>query len=224
MVRRDYKKLVSIILFFVMIIGCDIPPDTPVILFPAQDTLYRVEKYYSYKFEWEKVENATNYNIQIAEDADFLKILEDEETSYAFFFYKKDLISGIYFWRVRAYRDGEWSDWASSKFFVIPKTPDPKIPQNGSIVNLNKPAECKVSWTAPDYTIYSNFQIDSDISFSSPKIDKTLKTNEYNFYGKLPPGKYYWRVRIKDEGAFWGKWSEIWMFEAQRWGYLAKNL
>ena len=63
-------------------------------------------------FKWNTYKNASFYTIQIAEDADFTKVVTEKKISKNTFVYEKELPEGKIFWRVRAHIKKGFSEWS----------------------------------------------------------------------------------------------------------------
>jgi hypothetical protein len=51
-------------------------------------------------------------------------------------------------------------------------------------------------------------QISNDNSFSSPEVEQSgLTQSQYTLTSSIPNGRYYWRVRAKDNAGNWSAWS-----------------
>ena len=63
-------------------------------------------------FKWKGMPGATQYTIQISEDADFTKIVGQAKVSKTAFVFEKPLPEGRVFWRVRAHTKKGLSEWS----------------------------------------------------------------------------------------------------------------
>jgi hypothetical protein len=63
-------------------------------------------------FKWKGLPGATQYTIQISEDADFTKIVGQAKVSKTAFVFEKPLPEGRVFWRVRAHTKKGFSEWS----------------------------------------------------------------------------------------------------------------
>lgn len=64
-------------------------------------------------FRWKAMPNAASYEVQIAQDADFVNIVETVKASSTRYTVKTELPEGRVFWRVRAIINGTPTDWSN---------------------------------------------------------------------------------------------------------------
>lgn len=63
-------------------------------------------------FKWQSFKNAKYYTIQIAEDADFTKVVAESKATKPTYVFQKALPEGKVFWRVRAHTAQGFSPWS----------------------------------------------------------------------------------------------------------------
>lgn len=187
-------------------------PAVPVLLSPASGTFATGMP----TFKWSSSEGAVYYQFEFSTDSDpetyEFRSEEISGTSY------KPLTKTLtieYYWFVRARDDaGNWSAW-SDPFTITVEQPTPKkvtlsSPTNGSLTNDNTP---ELEWNLVEYSAYYNVQIATDSRFTNivqeqdDVIGLTFTTDE------LPDGRYYWRVRAKNEIGEYGSYSSKWYFK-----------
>ena len=146
-------------------------------------------------FEWEFAGGVNNAEIQVAADADFTEIFDQNvvlnATSY--------VVSGLqsastYYARVRqACGDGEFSDWSSVVAFSTPSYSLPYIPTMSS--------------TEPDDWFFSNTKI-SD-AFNGVELNPYVSSSDYSGWSKTPAdtviNDYHFRGNIW--GTTWNYWA-----------------
>ena len=179
-------------------------PNSPVLVSPANNScpMGRIV------FEWDSVPNATNYKL-------FIKLpgssswLSDQtvSTSYP---YSPTLI-GYYHWKVKAYANGNWSDYSEERIFYFSGLPAPNLsspPDNSETTDLRP----SFQWNPVSDSNYYELQLARDSSFTD-----MVRTN-LSIHGTswcldnqdLTAGQtYYWRVRSNSPI---GQWSTIWSF------------
>jgi N-acetylneuraminic acid mutarotase len=167
--------------------------------------------------QWQKVDGATSYSVQISVETAFTKLLFYKQAIATNYYQTpQGLLTGStrYYWRIRANNGNIVSPWSTTwSFFtnnspIIPNNPYP----TDNAIDMNN--SLTLSWTCSD--IDPNDTISYDvylIDFYPPtvKIDSNLITTQC-LTGNLKKGvTYYWRVVAKDN---YGNLvsSPIWMF------------
>ena len=83
-----------------------------------------------------------------------------------------------------------------------------------SPVNNSTVSSSKLTWEAPQYTLYPTnpyrIQVDDNSNFSSIFRDYTTKNTYYT--PVLNEGTWHWRIKAKDSGGTWSEWSNAWSF------------
>jgi hypothetical protein len=165
------------------------------------------------EFKWDAPKIATKFHFQLAKDAGFAGIVEEDTTTEK----SKtigDLEYGSYFWRVRFLADtlaGSWSEaWTfTTNFgFAILIAPE-KDAKNVSIYSVMK-------WDAPKGAAVFHLQIAKDEGFTDIVVNlDNLTKKEYDLFNAslVPATTYYWRIRIILDGEP-GLWTETWRFTA----------
>lgn len=87
-------------------------PDGPSLIAPSSKEVLN-QPY----FRWEKVEDATQYELQIATDSRFLKVLKDEHPAFNRFIDTTTWPAGSYWWRVRVTQPFE-TDFSKPRQFT----------------------------------------------------------------------------------------------------------
>ena len=64
-------------------------------------------------FQWKETPNTTYYEVQIAEDPQFKKVIDQLKVNSARFTLQKALPEGRVYWRVRSYRKKEFGEWST---------------------------------------------------------------------------------------------------------------
>lgn len=158
---------------------------------------------YTQTFWWEKVEGASNYNLQIVSPSfDYMeKLVVDTNLSSTQFTYTFSPDS--FTWRVKAYNSAYFTDYSMASF-VIDSTPKP---QN---VNLNSPADNSATneesvtfaWAPSDNATryrflltkdgntYSDIEVNTGTSVTYPDAANSLP--------QLQDGSYNWQVRAEN--------------------------
>ncbi len=185
-----------------MLFGVDISGILPPLLASPANNTYGVPT--TPLFEWNATEGATNYNIQVATDANFLNIVIDqaglEATSYQVPAGSALLESNIYYWRVNGSDlEGNTSYWSRVWGF---STPGPLAPVTlFTPINLSTGVRVTPTFTwqpligAESYDI----EIASDATFNNIVATQgSILNSSWSLPYSSPLENntpYYWRVR-----------------------------
>jgi hypothetical protein len=112
------KSKILLLIVSIIILTCHkpLPVPKPVILQEPLDEMVLRQK--SVEFQWQSIDEAIGYNIQIAEKTSFSKPIIDTTITDATL--NNELIDGNYFWRVRAFsKDSVWGEWSDTWSFKV---------------------------------------------------------------------------------------------------------
>lgn len=181
-------------------------------------------------FKWQAVANGAYYRIQVDNNSAFTSPEKDMTTPGANVEVGFGMtVSGKYYWRVRAFNIYNTpSDWSPSWVLTVypPMTiPILYFPANNTLTNA---LEIDFSWFNVDSAGSYQIQIDDDINFGSPEIDKTITSTQIRVIRGVLITKrytcekdyllpYFWRVRAKSPLGKDGGWSEVWAFTLKYW-------
>lgn len=187
----------------------DISNATVVTLAPMDSSVLKTN---AVGFNWEKVEEATAYRVQIA-TPDFEKtiqivldsiVVEDTLGNVATRI-DQELVNGTYTWRVRAQNSDYETVYTVSSFQVDgddeldvtpPNTPQLAAPANGASLSQSS---VSFTWTREDIT--GTAERDSIYIFSDESLtnltSKALGANK-TYTTSLTSGTFYWYVRAFD--------------------------
>ncbi|MEM2251342.1 MAG: Ig-like domain-containing protein [Candidatus Hadarchaeales archaeon] len=148
------------------------------------------------RLEWENAAVADYWEVWLDDDADFSSPLILENTTENYFdvadVFSGGLPDGIYYWRVRGWRNGEnhlFSEvWTFEISLIFPVLVSP---ENGE--NLKLPPTLR--WD--NLTVADNWEVwvDNDPDFSPPNVILENTSDNYYNLSTLDDGVYYWRVR-----------------------------
>lgn len=152
---------------------------------------------------WEIVEGATAYEVQIADDVNFSRlILELEVDTNRFEDNDLPNDTNIY-WRVRAIIDEERGQWSQIFDFKTIATSSQSLilisPENNAI---NQPIDIILEWQDTINTTNYRVQISRDNSFSNIVFDEFINQTSTRINGLSMGSTYYWRVQAIE--------TEIW--------------
>ncbi len=155
-------------------------------------------------FEWDPLQNAQNYNIQVATDEDMENVVLDETITTNSYTDATVLQTNTeYYWMVNSDVATEWSNVKSFKTndVVLLSEPENDAVNQGVILQLN--------WLEFPGTQNYALQIAEDDNFSNIVIDiadieETSYITEIDLEGDT---QYFWRVQHNSSA-----WSDVWNF------------
>ncbi len=165
-------------------------------------------------FSWTNSAGATKYSIQISDDINFTnKILEDfsNNNSYAYLVQK----SKVYYWRVKAINDTNYSDWSSTFTFSTPiENPVLVSPANNSLIGDS--TSLNLTWKSINgATEYSIFVSNSD-QFANNLLTNNTTSSTFIRINNLEIDKdYFWKAKALVNGKE-TDFSEVWKFKIKR--------
>lgn len=192
--------------FIVNVVPPAAPTAAPALLLPANDA---VTDSMAQTFTWEAVANATAYQIQIDDNADFSspeRSITVGGTRYAGALF----INGEFFWRVRGMNQGAAGPWSSARRYFL-STPIPfESPANAApLLNYFETNTPELAWSGLTWAVEYHVQVDDNINFQTPEFDQPgigATSVVVNTLANVDR-RYFWRVRGRDAGGTWGSWS-----------------
>ena len=164
---------------------------------------------------WSAVPNARAYEVFIARDSAFSKIVLTQTIEGATLATQTPLADGGYYMKVRAYNaDLSPGKFSSSYFFTLdatpPAAPKPKSPKN----NASTPSKPNFEWASVAGAVRYQIEIDNNADFSSPEFSAT-PTRTFVQTKALIGRAYYWRIRARDAAGNWSAWSTVFKFNVR---------
>ncbi len=155
----------------------------------------------SVRFNWEPVDGATGYEIQIATPsfANANQLLLNTVTDSTF--YQMELVQNEYEWRVRAQNSGYATSYTSARFRVIPVTDFSSYtvillsPPNGTITN-------EETWTLSWEEVPGATQYRVQVLDGNGQPIQSEATTETNLEVTFPEGRLQWQVRAEKDMEF----------------------
>lgn len=175
------------------------PPAPPVLVSPENSA---VDLQTTLTLTWNSSASATGYQAQVSLDSSFASniVLNDSALTDTI-----DNITGlgnsaIYYWRVRAYNSGGFSDYTAPNTFStimqVPELPSLVSPESNAV---NRPWNETFVCTKAEGAAQYHWQVSSDVNFLNFVVNDT--TVETTRLISLEGGvKYYWRVRAVNPG------------------------
>jgi hypothetical protein len=148
-------------------------------------------------FEWQPVSNANGYQVEIAEDAEFQKRVDNISTQQPAIRWSK-VRPGKFYWRVTALgRRFNPSLPSEVKEFEVTLAPVKLSTPNAMLLNTAQGKSVILKWNPAIFARAYEVQFGKTPELTDSKSVKVL-TSQHNL--AVPgPGLYYWRVRPLDE-------------------------
>lgn len=176
-------------------------PFPPMVQIPKEMAEYGGSKI---ETAWLDVRDASSYRIQIAEDRDFTRIVEDRADITSAGYKVKSPNPGKYFFRVcsvsSAGYEGGWSDPIGFTILPVPPAPSIDQPQIGS-------KELSLRWQDLGEGVSYRFQMARDEDFAEIIVDRKTEKPAIIVPRPTDTGTYYIRVGGIDKKGFQGDFS-----------------
>ncbi len=162
--------------------------------------------------KWLKVADASGYHIQIAEDNEFSRLVQDKSDITKTEYLTDDLDLKNYYFRVSSVAadgyQGEWSDTLAFAMVLPPPTPPPAVeaPKAGD-------KEITIRWQDLGEGTTYRFQMAGEESFNKILVDRKVKSPEITLENPKKAGTYYVRTNAVDRWGQEGKFSSAQSFE-----------
>ncbi|MFH1050652.1 MAG: aryl-sulfate sulfotransferase [bacterium] len=191
----------------------------PILVSPSNNSISEPISNY---LVWLNTGADSQYYLQVSENADFSNLIIDEnainQTHYTYNYLKFET---KYYWRVRAFNEGIYSDWSDIWNFTtvgVKDTSEIKLlePQNGK---TGVPVSGIIQWEI-DSLSYSpdsvfKIEISENPNFAICIISEQITSDKKFQYDNLLYNKeYFWRVGILNEDNSI-KWSKTSMFKTE---------
>lgn len=164
---------------------------------------------------WSTVWNAQAYEVFIARDSGFSKIVLVQTIPGTTLVTSTPLADGAYYMRVRAYNpDLNPGKFSAAYSFTLDSTPPAapvlRRPKSGSAT----PPRPNFEWSSVAGAFRYEIQVDNNADFSSPEFSAT--TNRTFIQSRTLIGRtHYWRVRARDAAGNWSAWSNVFAFNVR---------
>lgn len=180
-----------------------IHPVPPFVSKPVNGREYRTV---TMSFDWLKVPDAVEYELQIASDKGFHTIVHDRRGIRKTSCEVSDLPFSSYFFRVRSVaRDGYRGVWSDEVRFTL-SPPPPAPPTEAAQLSDNG---ITIRWADQGPDITYHFQIAEDPEFSRILKDERLAASEITLDRPRTAGTYYIRVSAIDADGCEGRFSPV---------------
>lgn len=173
----------------------------PTALFPIEDQVFTINKEKvldQVRLAWESEKAADAFDVDVATDANFEKMVQSQIGLREKYYPVKDLPSGKYYWRIRqtvANKQSRWSD--TQQFYVLqPRFVMETIYPINDVVVRNDTIQ--FIWSKPTFASYYQFVMYGD---STKKQKIAQQESETESVEQLIPGsgRLYWQVTAFDK-------------------------
>ena len=166
-------------------------------------------------FSWDMVEGAEDYDLQVDNDPGFGSTAINISTKQNSYTHTSTLANAIYYWRVRAHRNGGViNDWTSAQTFTLALPTPAGLNHKPSGVVGRAPTFC---WTplivnsqAGDPVLAAwkyRAQVSTEPTFSSTYETVDTEQSCWTPIKGYDDGQYYWRVAMMDGNSRLGDYS-----------------
>jgi Leucine-rich repeat (LRR) protein len=170
----------------------------------------------SVSFEWEGIEAARSYQIQLAGDENFSSIIIDSVISAKQFKIQGLPYDSNIYWKVRAIGEQKEGPWSNSwKFTTKPKPANPG-PISTNLLSPNDGAtgispDAVLKWTTVVSASAYKVQLATDQGFNTIIVDQEVESASFQTSNLDFQQSYYWKVEpIVPNGKT--KWSKVYNF------------
>lgn len=159
-------------------------------------------------FSWSKVLSHNEYDIQIALDSKFQRVLVQEPVVGTSFRPGHVLSENVYYWRLWPHHPNESPTSANSFTIGLLGPVNLLSPDNGTVLNAGSKSRNIVdfSWSCKSAAKLYVVQIDTHADFSGHPQERLVSSCEWS-NSNLSPGTYFWRVRMSDVTPTSDLWS-----------------
>lgn len=195
-------------------------PIPPFLQNPADGQQYKTV---TMDFQWLKVPDAAHYHFQLAEDPDFITLVDEQSQFKGTEYRKKGLPPKSYAFRIRSIAEdgyvGIWSDPIRFALLSPPPTPESEPPKVSR-------KEIQLRWKQVGEGITYRFQMSGDPEFGEVLIDEKVTDSQITLQKPKKPGTYHVRVSAINQEGFEGNPSTPQSFKIKRslWGYVLTGL
>lgn len=155
--------------------------------------------------------NTSGWRWQVAEDADFLRLLKDERTTIPEWVLG-GLPDGDYFLRVRAADTRGIEGLDATHPFALRARPEPPVMLAPAPDGLIAGAPV-LRWTQNAEAARVRLQVARDATFTDLLMDRAdIDQSQFAFAAALPPGDYYWRLASLRADGYAGPLGDVAVF------------
>lgn len=190
-------------------------PEKPILISPSNSSN---EISISPIFQWNELQNAKSYRLQISKSSNFSSIEEDISNITDNSYHIQNLVSNTtYYWRVCATNEGGtglfsniWSFNTINQVYNKPDTPLLQYPINEAHNILTSPT---LSWNVLSNAVSYHIQVSLDQAFNLITYENNSVYSNSIYLNNLSENTlYYWRICASNNYGT-SDWSLIWNFE-----------
>lgn len=167
-------------------------------------------------FDWNEVEAAESYQIQLAGDENFSSIIIDSVAEEAGFEIQNLPYDSTIYWQVRPLEGSQNGPWSATWQFTTMQKPDNADPISTDLNSpsdgaADRPVDVELKWTTVASASAYEVQVASDQNFSSIVVEEEVESTSYQAAELDHQETYYWRVEpvVAQEET---EWSEVYDF------------
>lgn len=156
-------------------------------------------------FDWDEIDGATQYKIQLSSAKDFSVLLLNTKTvSLSFTTYDMPLVRGkTYYWRIRPFYGDVKGQWSA----VLPFDSQDPLPAPGLGATGIDGYTVTLNWSEVNGAVKYKLQVAKDAEFTKIILNEPVFTTTKQFSLPEKLKTYYWRVRAVDEVRVKSPWS-----------------
>jgi hypothetical protein len=188
--------------------GSNLTGTLPLLAAPQLAFAGRVQSEDQLHFAIQPLAGASRYHVQIAQDAGFLEVLDETETTSSEVQFPS-IPNGGYFVRVTGV-DGNALEGLPATYGFQRRLN--RITTTAEQKRAGRYHEYLFRWYAPDTSnAQYRFQLSTDPDGASPLVDEPGLTQPSFMITDLPSGVYFWRVKVTEfvDGEAFEKWTPI---------------
>jgi hypothetical protein len=164
--------------------------------------------------QWDPVENASGFRLQMAADSSFSGPLLDITTAAAEWLPDKPFPEGTYYWHLQPLNifgyPSAWGPTWTFSFRGKPEAPLLTYPPDGGELQTDIP---KFSWEPARGAARYTLQLSSAKDFSYVDFESQTEGTSWAAPYPLKEGEYFWRVQSFNDLSLAGDWSKTYAFK-----------
>lgn len=155
--------------------------------------------------DWDDIEGAGMYKIQLSDQSDFSNIIVEDRTLYESQYSVSSLNDSNYYWRISANKGNGWEQWSSSYTFGLDLVPATDVESFNYTIDANY---ITMSWVNPDYMdFYKVYIVRKEgvpaTGYDDPAATVVYDGNDITFSETLPNNaNYYYTVYSADASSY----------------------
>ena len=163
------------------------------------------------EFRWAEFDGAESYKLIVDDNSNFSSpIINDSSLTNNVFQYNNLQKNKIYYWKVCAKVNSNYSDWSETwSFTTTGDLPILRFPLDNA---QNISVDFTFLWEPYNGATGYNFQLSYFNDFSTIFVnDSAININTFTVNNLTNNSLFFWRVRAK-LGTVWSGWSDVWEF------------